>query len=304
VAICTPNHTHAPITAAFLEAGIDVILDKPMTARLAEALAALQAKTGLVLGLTYAFAHHAIVRQAQAMVAAGMIGRVRQVHVEYVQEWPAGPADPDGAAVAWRRDPARAGRTLAAGDIGTHAHHLLKTISGLDLAELRADFHVCGAPKTPGDTAFVNLRMANGVPGLLSVTQVAPGNHCGLRVRLFGDAGGLEWDQEFPEQLRYALRGEPERIIHRGRAPGPPAARAWRGADRCLVEPPCRTGLRRRRATRRRRSAGRPDPIHVGGRRPGRRPLRRHLCRQPRGRRRLAAARPDMRRKPCRSSSP
>jgi predicted dehydrogenase len=222
VAICTPNWTHAPIAAEFLNKGIDVILDKPMamSATEAEALTALQKETGVTLALTYAFAHHAMVRQATLMVEQGAIGRIRQAHVEFVQDWSTGPDAPDNRAVAWRRDPARVGRASAAGDIGTHAYHLLKTVSGLDIEALRAEFHVCGAPKQLEDTVFVTLRLTGGVPGLLWVTQAAPGNYCGLRLRLFGEQGGLEWDQEFPEQIRYTPLGAPEQIIHRGKGAG------------------------------------------------------------------------------------
>ncbi|SEF06121.1 Predicted dehydrogenase [Rhizobiales bacterium GAS191] len=222
VAICTPNFTHAPIAAEFLRKGIDVILGKPMamSSMEAEELAALQKETGVTLALTYSFAHHAMVRQATLMVERGAIGRVRQAHVEFVQDWSAAPDAPNNRAAAWRRDPAKVGRASAAGDIGTHAYHLLKTVSGLDIEELRAEFHVCGAPKRLEDTVFVNLRLSGGVPGLLWVTQAAPGNYAGLRLRLFGEKGGLEWDQEFPEQLRHAPLGEPERIIQRGRGAG------------------------------------------------------------------------------------
>jgi len=226
VAICTPNWTHVPIAAEFLRRGVDVILDKPMamTSPEAEALVALRRETGVTLALTYSFAHHAMVRQATLMVEKGAIGRIRQAHVEFVQDWSTAPDAPDNQAAAWRRDPQKVGRTSATGDIGTHAYHLLHTVSGLNVEELRAEFHVCGAPKRLEDTAFVNLRLTGGVPGLLWVTQAAPGNYAGLRLRLFGESGGLEWDQEFPEQLRHTPLGEPERIIHRGRGAGMLAA--------------------------------------------------------------------------------
>ncbi len=222
VAICTPNWTHALIAAEFLRKGIDVILDKPMAISTAEAeeLVALQRKTGTTLALTYSFANHAMVRQATVMVERGAIGRIRQAHVEFVQDWSTAPDAPDSRSAAWRRDPAKVGRASAAGDIGTHAYHLLRTVSGLDIEQLRAEFHVCGAPKRLEDTVFVNLRLTGGVPGLLWVTQAAPGNYAGLRLRLFGEKGGLEWNQEFPEQLRYTVLGEPEQVIHRGRGAG------------------------------------------------------------------------------------
>jgi predicted dehydrogenase len=222
VAICTPNWTHAAIASAFLQSGFDVILDKPMTMSIAESaqLVALGEATGLTLALTYSFAHHAMVRQATVMVEQGAIGRIRQAHVEFVQDWATAPFAPDNQAATWRQDTTKVGRTSAVGDIGTHAYHLLKTVSGLDVERLRAEFHVCGAPKPMEDTAFVSLRLTGNVPGFLWVTQAAPGNYAGLRLRLFGEKGGLEWDQEYPEQLRYSPVGGAEHIIHRGKGSG------------------------------------------------------------------------------------
>lgn len=229
VVVCTPNHTHAAIAAGFLRAGIDVICDKPMTTTRAEAedLVALSAETGRLLLVTYPYAHHAMVRQARGLVRQGEIGRIRQVTVEYLQEWGTGPVDPAVRGQVWRQDPAKAGRSAAVADIGTHACHLLTQVTGLDITRLRADFHVCGAAKTLEDTAFVNLRLADDVPGILHVTQAAPGQHCGLRLRVWGETGGIAWDQEFPEQLRVARLGGPDRIYHRGQGAGilPEAAR-------------------------------------------------------------------------------
>ncbi|WP_210527624.1 Gfo/Idh/MocA family protein [Rubellimicrobium arenae] len=222
VVICTPNWTHHPIAKAFLAAGIDVILDKPMTISVEEAedLVATARDSGLVLAMTYPYTHHAMVRQMSAMIAHGMIGKVRQAHVEYVQDWATGPADAGFKGAQWRRDPSKVGRASATGDIGTHAYHLLHFVTGLDVAQLRADFHVCGAPKDMEDTAFVSLRLSNGAPGTLWLTQAAPGNYCALRLRVFGDKGGLEWDQEYPEQLRFTPLDQPQQTIHRGTGAG------------------------------------------------------------------------------------
>lgn len=222
VVICTPNHSHHAMALAFLRAGIDVICDKPMTTTLANArdLMRVQRATGRVLVMTYPYAHHAMVRQARHMIAGGAIGRLRQVHVEYLQEWGTGPADPAFRGAIWRRDPAKVGRTSAVGDIGTHAYHLLHHVTGQDVAALRADFHVCGAPKDMEDTAYINLRMAGGAPGLLWLSQAAPGQYCGLRLRVWGDRGGIEWDQERPEYLRYTPLGGPEQTLVRGHGSG------------------------------------------------------------------------------------
>jgi predicted dehydrogenase len=192
VSICTPNWTHAPIASEFLRKGIDVILDKPMAMSTAEVeqLITLQKETGLTLALTYSFAHHAMVRQATLMVDQGAIGRVRQAHVEFVQDWGTAADAPDNRAAAWRRDPAKVGRASTVGDIGTHAYHLLKTVSGLEIEELRAEFHVCGAPKQLEDTAFVSLRLTSGVPGLRKRHQgITRDCDCGCSARRGGWSG-------------------------------------------------------------------------------------------------------------------
>ncbi|MEM0907973.1 MAG: Gfo/Idh/MocA family oxidoreductase [Pseudomonadota bacterium] len=222
VAICTPNHVHYEMAAHFLRSGIDVICDKPMTTTRedADSLVDIQRETGVHLLVSYPYTHHAMARQAAHMIRGGAIGPIRQVHTEYLQEWATGPADPDRKGQKWRMDPAIAGRSSAVGDIGTHAFHLMEYVTGLTVQELRADFHVCGAAKALEDTAFINLRFGDGVPGILHITQAAPGQYCGLRFRIWGEAGGLSWDQEFPEQLRYSPLGEPDQIIHRGQGSG------------------------------------------------------------------------------------
>ncbi len=218
VAITTPNHTHHPIAAAFLDKGIDVICDKPLTSALGDALDLVerQRRSGLVFAVTYSFAAHAMVRQARAMVREGAVGQVRQVHVEYFQEWalPAPATLSKGA--EWRLDRSRVGAGFTTGDIGTHAYHLACFVSGLAAEQVRADFHVSGYPKPMEDTAFMHLRFAGGVPGTLMVSQAAAGTQCGLRVRIFGDKAGLEWDQENPEYLRFNPVNAPSQTISRG----------------------------------------------------------------------------------------
>jgi predicted dehydrogenase len=222
VAITTPNHLHHAVACAFLARGIDVICDKPLTTTLADALdlAARTKASGLVFGVTHAFAAYPMIRQAREMVRQGELGRLRQIHVEYVQDWQTSPLPPDHKQAAWRADPARSGPVGCTGDIGTHAHHLATFVSGLALERLRADLLVCGGPKALDDTVFVNARYAGDVPGLLWATQVAPGNACGLRLRLYGERAGLEWHEESPELLKFDLFGEPTRIISRGAGAG------------------------------------------------------------------------------------
>lgn len=222
VVVCTPNYNHFEAAAAFMKAGIDVILDKPMTTTLDDALelVRLHRETGVFLGMTYPYIFHAMVRQARHMIADGAIGEVRQVAAEYVQDWATAPEDPSFKGAAWRRDPKRMGRASATGDIGTHAYHLLNYVSGLPITDVRADFHVCGAPKNMEDTAFMNVKLGNGAPGTIWITQAAPGNYCALRLRIFGLKGGIEWDQEFPEQLRVNYLNAPEQVIVRGHGSG------------------------------------------------------------------------------------
>ncbi len=222
VAICTPNFTHFDIARTFLEAGIDVICDKPVTTTLDDALALveLQRSTGLVFGVTHPYVYHPMVRQAREEILNGTIGALRQVQVEYAQDWGTAPDDPSFKGARWRRDPSKVGRASATGDIGTHAFHLLNFVTGQAITQLRAEFHVCGAPKAMEDTAFLNLRMENGAPGSMWLTQAAPGNYCGLRIRLYGERGGIEWDQEQAELLRVNRLNEPEQVIVRGHGAG------------------------------------------------------------------------------------
>ena len=222
VIIATPNSTHRQIAETFMAAGIDIICDKPManTREDSAALVARQAETGLVFALTHPYAYHPMVRQATEMVRDGAVGRVRQALVEYAQDHGTAPPAADDRGQAWRRDPARVGRASATADIGSHALQMIELVTGLAVDRVRADFHVCGAPRAMEDTAFIQLRFAGGAPGSLWVTQAAPGNYCGLRFRVYGDEGGLTWDQEFPDTLRYTPLAAPEQIIVRGHGAG------------------------------------------------------------------------------------
>jgi predicted dehydrogenase len=121
---------------------------------------------------------------------------------------------------AWRRDPKRVSRASATGDIGTHAFHLASYVCGQPITDVRADFHVCGAPKAMEDTVFMNTKLGNGAPGTIWITQAAPGNYCGLRLRIYGHKGGIEWNQEVPEQLRVNYLNQPEQVIARGHGSG------------------------------------------------------------------------------------
>ena len=226
VAITTPNAHHHAACVAFLERGIDVICDKPLTTNLPDALdlVARQKALGLVFGVTYGFAAFAMVRQAREMVLAGEVGRIRQVLVEFSQDWAVEPITPDRAGQYWRIDPARAGPSFTTADIGVHAFHMASFVSGLEATKLRADLFVCGADKPLDDTAFVQLCFADGVPGSLWVSQAAAGTDCNIRIRIFGDKAGLEWSHEEPDQLRFNRLNQPAQIIKRGQGSGMVAA--------------------------------------------------------------------------------
>lgn len=222
VMITTPNHVHFAAARAFLEAGIDVLCDKPLTNELAEAqeLVRLTRETGRVFGVCYTMSCFATVRQAREIVKSGALGRINQIHVEFMQDWmvPEDVAEADH--VKWRLDPKKSGATSCVGDIGTHAAHLASFVSGLEMTHLRAEFHVCGAPKPLEDTAFMATRYEGDVPGTLMATRLAPGNRGGLRLRVFGSEGGLEWDLEDSERLKLNYFGEADRVLSRGHGHG------------------------------------------------------------------------------------
>jgi len=232
VAIVTPNHVHHKVAAAFLDAGIHVVCDKPMTTSVADAedLVARVERTGLVFVLTHNYTGYPMVRHARAMVAAGELGPIRVVQVEYPQDWLTTPLEATGLKQAeWRTDPARSGPAGSVGDIGTHAHNLAGFVTGLELEAVAADIDRFVPGRRLDDNAHVLLRYAGGAKGMLWASQVAPGNENGLRLRVYGERGGLAWFQEEPNTLIHSPHGEPPRRITRaGPAAGPEAARASR----------------------------------------------------------------------------
>jgi predicted dehydrogenase len=227
VAITTPNHLHHPIACAFLDAGIHVICDKPMTVTVAEAedLAARVRETGLVFGLTHNYTGYPLVRQARAMVASGALGRIRSVQVEYAQDWLATPLEATGhKQAAWRTDPALSGPAGCLGDIGTHAYNLLRFVTGLDCLELAADLTTFVAGRRLDDHVHMLLRLGLGARGMLWASQTAPGHANDLRLRVYGEKAGLHWRQEEPERLWLARLGEPPELVRRAGAGADAAA--------------------------------------------------------------------------------
>ncbi|MEO9613202.1 MAG: Gfo/Idh/MocA family oxidoreductase [Nitratireductor sp.] len=221
VAIVTPNHMHYPAAKVFLEAGIHVICDKPMTANLEDAkkLAALVKKSGKLFVLTHNYTGYPMVRQARAMVAAGELGDLRVVQVEYPQDWLTEKLEGTGQKQAsWRTDPARSGVGGATGDIGTHAFNLARFVTGLELDSLAADLTAFVDGRPLDDNAHVMLRFKGGAKGMLWASQVAPGNENALKLRVYGTKGGLEWEQEHPNHLWFTPFGAPKRLITRNGA--------------------------------------------------------------------------------------
>lgn len=218
VAIVTPNHVHFDVARTFLEAGFHVICDKPMTITLEEAqtLAELVERSGLFFGLTHNYSGYSLVRQAREMVANGELGDLRVVQVEYPQDWLSTRLEDSGVKQAeWRTDPKRSGPAGCLGDIGTHAYHLARYVTGLELESLAADMHTFVEGRALDDNVHMLLRFKGGARGMLWSSQVAPGNENGLQLRVYGSRGGLEWRQENPNQLMHSPLGEPTRILTR-----------------------------------------------------------------------------------------
>ncbi|MFO1037168.1 MAG: Gfo/Idh/MocA family oxidoreductase [Geminicoccaceae bacterium] len=214
LAVMTPNGSHFAIASAALDAGFDVICDKPLTTNLADAMALVRKvrETGLVFCTTYNYAAYPMVRQAKAMVAAGEIGEVRQIHVTYVQGHNATLVEADPSRRGWRFDPEEAGASLILGDIGSHAHHLGAYVGGTELVSVLADVAATVPGRTSDDYAALLLRFANGARGTMWVTNAAAGGEHGLGFRIFGSKGGLEWHQEQPNELRHRRLGGFEEI--------------------------------------------------------------------------------------------
>jgi predicted dehydrogenase len=232
VAIVTPNHMHAPVAMQFLRRGINVICDKPLTATLPEAkkLARAAEESGVIFALTHNYTGYPMIRQARAMVAAGELGEIRLVQVEYAQDWLSEPIEQTGQKQAgWRTDPKQSGAGGSTGDIGTHAFNLASFVSGLELEALAADLQAFVPGRRVDDNGHVLLRFKGGARGMLWCSQVAPGNENALRLRVYGTKAGLEWAQEDPNYLWVTNLGEPKRLITRGGAgSGPEAARVTR----------------------------------------------------------------------------
>jgi predicted dehydrogenase len=222
VSIVTPNHMHFPAAKAFIEAGIHVICDKPLSLNLKEALALeklLAKNRNVIFALTHNYSGYPMIRQARAMVAAGELGDIRVVQGEYPQDWLTTDLEKSGQKqAAWRTDPKRTGAGGCVGDIGTHTYQLGCFVSGLKLDELSADLTTFVKGRRVDDNVHVMLRYKGGAKGMIWASQVAPGHENGLKIRVYGTKGGLEWVQADPNYLWVTPFGEPKRLITRGGA--------------------------------------------------------------------------------------
>lgn len=216
VAIVTPNHVHYAAAREFLKRGIHVICDKPLTSTMADAKKLVKAAhdSDALFVLTHNYTGYPLMRQARQMVADGSLGNIRVVQVEYAQDWLT--QHEEFKQAEWRTDPARSGVGGSTGDIGTHAFNLASFVTGLELDSLSADLQAFVSGRQLDDNAHVMMRFAGGARGMLWCSQVAPGNENGLRLRVYGDKGGIEWAQENPNQLWFTPYGEPKRLLTRG----------------------------------------------------------------------------------------
>jgi predicted dehydrogenase len=231
VTVATPNATHYAITKAFLEAGIHVLCEKPMTVTVEEAedIAATAKRTGTICAVNYGYTGYALVRHMRAMIARGDLGKVRLIVVEFSHGFHADAADADNPRMRWRYDPAQAGISGQFADCGIHALHMASFVSGQNAREISADFMSAIASRTLEDDAMVNVRMDGGTRVRLWTSSVAIGSFHGLNIRVFGERGGLRWAQQWPDQLFWTpLNGRTE-IIERGSGGlSPDAERATR----------------------------------------------------------------------------
>ncbi|MFT5897320.1 MAG: putative dehydrogenase [bacterium] len=229
VSIVTPNHVHYLAAREFLERGIHVICDKPLTSTLADAKKLFKAAedSDALFILTHNYTGYPLVRQSREMIANGELGKLRVVQVEYAQDWLT--EQQDFKQADWRTDPARSGAGGCTGDIGTHAFNLLSFITGLKVESIAADIQAFVDGRKVDDNAHVMMRFDGGARGMLWASQVAPGNENALRIRVFGEKGGIEWAQEDPNYLWFTPLNEPKRLLTRnGAGTGEAAARMSR----------------------------------------------------------------------------
>ena len=230
VSIVTPNHMHFPIAKAFIEAGFNVVCDKPMTNTVEEAeeLCRLVKKHGVVFALTHNYTGYPMVKQARALVRKGVLGEIRKIVVEYPQGWLATLLESTGMKQAvWRTDPSKAGVSSCIGDIGSHAENLARYITGLEMEEICADLTTFVPGRKLEDDGNILVHYKGGARGILYASQVSVGEENNLRIRVYGTEASLEWHQENPNYLQVRYNDKPEQVYKRGNGYLEPEARAF-----------------------------------------------------------------------------
>lgn len=228
VSIVTPTDTHYEIAKCFLEHGIHVVCDKPLCTKLDEALELkrIAQERGLLFGVTYTYAAYAVIRQAREMIDAGMLGPIVKIVAEYPQDWliVSTVAEKSDQAL-WRLDPQRAGGTACCSDIGTHVEALISLMTGLRLEKVLARLNPYkGSPMDHDMDAL--LEYEGGIPGTLWASQIASGNDCGIKIRVYGEKGAIEWCHTSPMELRYTELNRPTQIFVANREYSLPACRS------------------------------------------------------------------------------
>ena len=243
VSIMTPNNSHYAIAKAFLKHGIDVICDKPLTTEVEHALELMHLvrSTHLVFGVTYCYSGYPMVRQARAMIQDGVLGEIRLVQVEHASGWASTLLEAEGHKQAvWRTTPSIAGKSSVVGDLGTHAHHLTRFITGLEITEVAAELSSIVPGRLVDDNAHIKLRFNNGAKGMMWASMVATGHMHGLRIRVYGEKASLEWVQEHPDDLLLRPVDGPYQTLSRGFGWLSPAAqrasRLWPGHPEGYLE--------------------------------------------------------------------
>lgn len=220
ISIVTPNHVHFEPAKMALENGFEVVIDKPITFTLAEAqqLEAVITRTGKLLCLTHTYTGYPMVKQARQLVADGKIGKLRKVYVEYPQGWLSAfeEGNQSNKQAAWRTDPSKSGIAGAMGDIGTHAFNLAEYVTGLSVIQLCADINTVVEGRRLDDDGAVLLKFDNGVSGVLMATQVATGAENNVKIRVYGEAGGVEWQQDDANTLIVRYPDKPSEIWRTG----------------------------------------------------------------------------------------
>ena len=219
VSIVTPNHLHHPIAKAFLEVGINVICDKPMTMNSEEAqeLIDISESSDLIFAVTYNYSGYPLIREAREIIKKGELGSIRIIKVEYIQDWLTEPIESTGQKQAsWRVDPKKSGIGGSIGDIGTHAFHLAHFVTQQLPNKISADLSCFVEGRELDDNAHILMRYESGAKGMIWSSQVAPGNENNLKIQIYGEKGGLIWQQENPNELILNLLNQPSRRLTRG----------------------------------------------------------------------------------------